>query len=339
MVFIKYIIAAAIIFTAGYRLTKYADILAEKWGITQHMMGFVLLSIITALPELCASSTAAYLGNADLALGNLFGSNAFNLFLIVILDFLNRGRPIIFQADRTVLYTARLGIILIVIAISGIALCNGATPFYLSAFNRLKFSQVGLISAIIVIVYLWESKKIFDFSQKKQSSKTVEKHGRVSTKSVLYKFIIAAALIVVTGIYVSKLANQISLLSFRGTMLGGTLVGTFLLAVATSLPELAVTISAIKRGLYSMALGNILGSNLVNMHTIFWADIFYRPGTIFSAASSLHIFSGSLAIVLTSIVAYGIIKPLQKTFCKINLLTLAILITYLGGFWVIFKFR
>ncbi len=339
MLFVKYVIAAAIIFAAGYRLTKYADILAEKWGIAQHVMGFVLLSIITALPELCASSTPAYIGNADLALGNLFGSNAFNLFLIVILDFLNRGRPIIFQADRTVLYTARLGIILIVIAVLGIALSNGATLLYLSIFNRLKFYQVGLISVVIVIVYLWESKKIFDFSQKKQNSGAVVKLGGDSTKSVLYKFFAAAALIVAAGVYVSKLADQISLLSFRGTMLGGTLVGTFFLAVATSLPELAVTISAVKRGLYSMALGNILGSNLVNMHTIFWADMFYRPGTIFSAAGSLHIFSGCLAIVLTSIVAWGIISPLQKTFCKINLLTLAMLVTYLGGFWIIFTFR
>ena len=339
MIFLRFILAAVIIFIAAFKLTKYAEILAEKWGITHHVMGFILLSLITALPELCASSTAAYIGNADLALGNLFGSNFFNIFIIVILDFLNHRKPIIFQVEKTLLYTARLGIILVAIAILGIVLTNGATPLSISFFSHLKLFHIGLISLMIAIVYFWGAKKIFRASQGQQSPTPSVDKKDISIKFTLPKFIVSAVIIIATGIYVSHLADHISLLSFKGTVLGGTLVGTFLLAIATSLPELAVTTSAVKKGLCSMALGNILGSNLVNMQNIFWADIFYCPGTIFAAVSSLHIFTGSLVILLTLIVAWGIVKPVQKTFFKINILTLAILITYFGGFYLIFKFR
>jgi len=339
MIFIKFLTAAAIIFVAGFKLTKFAEILAKKWRVSHHVMGFILLSLITALPELCASSTAAYIGNSDLALGNLFGSNAFNIFIIVVLDFLNKGRPIVFQVERTLLYTARLGIILTLIAIAGIALSNGATPISALFVRRLNIFHIGLFSLILVMLYIWGNRKIANFSQREKNVFPDIKDKKDEVKFALAKFLSSAAVIIATGIYISKLADQISLFSFKGAILGGTVVGTFLLAVATSLPELAVASSAVKKGFYSMALGNILGSNLVNMQSIFWADIFYRPDTIFNAASPLHIFSGFLVILLTLIVALGIMKPVQKKFLKINLVTLAILITYLGGFFFIFKYR
>jgi len=338
MVFLHFILGAVIIFIAGFRLTKYAEILAEKWGMTHHVMGFILLSLITALPELCASSTAAYINSPDLALGNLFGSNAFNIFIIVILDFINKGNPIIFQVDRTLLYTARLGIILISIAILGIALSNSTSPFYIPVFNQLKFRQISLINLILLTVYIWGAKKLFDFSQKNPEEKPAPTNKK-PVINILPKFIISAVIIIAAGIYLSNIADQISQLSFRGTVLGGTLIGTFLLAIATSLPELAVTTSAVKKGLFSMALGNILGSNLVNMQTIFWADLFYRSGEIFSAASLLNVFTGVLVIILISIVSLGIIKPVYKKIIKINVFTLIIMIMYIGGFYLIFKMR
>ena len=86
-VWIRFIICAAVIFLAGYRLSKYGDVIAEKLGLTRAWIGLVLLATITSIPELANSIGAVtYVDSPDLAIGDLFGACLFNMFTLALLD-------------------------------------------------------------------------------------------------------------------------------------------------------------------------------------------------------------------------------------------------------------
>ncbi len=100
-------------------------------------------------------------------------------------------------------------------------------------------------------------------------------------KGPLKSFLIDSAGVVVLGIALSRAADTLSVTPIMGWVLGQSLVGGILLAVSTSLPELIVSIESVRRGGFQQAMGNILGSNLFNLGTLFILDIFTR-GSLFS---------------------------------------------------------
>ena len=95
---------------------------------------------------------------------------------------------------------------------------------------------------------------------------------------------------------------------------GESFVGTQLLALSTSLPELATSIAAVRLRAPELAITNLLGSNLFNTGIVLFADdLFYTNGSIWNALSSAHIFNAAIAIVMTCIVLTTILfKPKRK---------------------------
>lgn len=102
---------------AGPRLAASAEAIAEAAGLAQSFFGTTFLAAITSLPELVASFTAVRLGAYDLAVGNIFGSNAFNVAVLVIFDVAHRRQGPLLAAVST----AHLTTVLVVIAVTGIA--------------------------------------------------------------------------------------------------------------------------------------------------------------------------------------------------------------------------
>ena len=87
MVWLQFFICAALIIVAGYKLSQYGDVLAEKSNLGRTWMGVVLLASITSLPELVTGGGAILLvGEPDLAVGSILGSCLFNLLLLAVLD-------------------------------------------------------------------------------------------------------------------------------------------------------------------------------------------------------------------------------------------------------------
>ncbi|MFP3513746.1 sodium:calcium antiporter, partial [Peribacillus sp. SIMBA_075] len=88
-----FLLAAAVTVFAAIKLSQYADVISEKSAMGGMMVGTLLLAGATSLPEISTSFSAAAIGNADIAVGNMIGSNLFNLFILAGFDLLlNRRR-------------------------------------------------------------------------------------------------------------------------------------------------------------------------------------------------------------------------------------------------------
>ncbi len=146
---ILFLLLAIVIYFAGSRLTYYADVLGEKWGVERTFIGLILLSLVTSLPELGTSlSSITWVNSPDLALGNVLGSNLLNLAIIPLLALLYR---------RTFLYRANIqnninaSLITIIYALAGFGIISHLRIF--PAWMEFDFI-VSPFSLLIFIFYL-----------------------------------------------------------------------------------------------------------------------------------------------------------------------------------------
>ena len=305
---LKFAICSAVVIIAGTQLSKYGDVIAEKTGLGGAWIGLLMMATATSLPELITGSSAVALVQVpDLALGDAFGSNLFNLLIIAVLDLVSRGRPILSQVRSAHLISASMGILLI-----GIAVCS----IFLSTLLPLPaIGWVGVYSPLLVLVYIVGMRLVYIFEKRQVQEflkeEAAELHYRnVSLRRALIGYVVAAAFIVGAGAWLAFVGEEIA----RITQLGSTFIGTLLLAATTSLPEVVVSISALRLGAHDMAVANMLGSNMFNMGIVLVVDdLVLTSGPLMASVAILHVLTGVVAIVMTAVVVVGVVFRSQRT--------------------------
>lgn len=296
-----FILCAIIIFFAGTRLSHYGELLARKTGWGNAWVGLVLMASVTSLPELMVGiSSSAFVQSADLAVGDVLGSCAFNLGILAIMDaFVPRHRHLFGIASTNHVLAAALGIILMVMVAFGIFLPD----------NIILSSWIGVTSIGFIIIYFVSVRLIF-LNEKKHAVITAviaptpgETDELLSIKQLALRYTGYALIIVVAALSLPYFADQI----VQKTGLGGSFVGTLFLASSTSLPEVAVTLAAIRMGAIDLGVGNILGSNIFNILILAIDDIFYTKGHILKHANPVHIVSILSTILMSAIVIIGLV--------------------------------
>lgn len=333
MLWFYFVLCAAIILLFGSLLSRYGDVIAEKTGLGRVWVGLLLLAIITSLPEIITGiSAVAVVGGhkgADMALGTIFGSNALNIFLLAVLDTVSREGPLltIGYARTGHILSAVLGIVLI--SIAGIIIFVSAN-LWDGAIGRL-----GLYGLFLVALYIVGSRIIF----KRESLPPYEveaiqqRYASVSRAKSYVMFSISAVAIVAAGTWLALIGDEIS--TTYG--LDASFVGTLLLAITTSLPELVVAATALRIGAPDMAIADILGSNMFNIGVgVFCYDIFSSEGPIFWLVSKSHIFTACLVVLMTLVVVLGLIARPRKRLLRISWYSLALAILYMAGAYIIF---
>src|SRR5688500_15222942 len=122
--------------------------------------------------------------------------------------------------------------------------------------------------------------------------------------SALLQFAVSALVIGVAAVFLTRFADAIAEL----TKLGRLLVGSVLLAGATSLPELAVDVSAVRMGAADLAVGDLMGSSLVNLLILAVLDLsVYSRGKMFSRQGAAHALSGTFSASMAALVALGLL--------------------------------
>jgi cation:H+ antiporter len=291
-----FICCALIIFLAGQKLSYYGDLLANVTGMSKGWIGIILMASITSLPELMVGiSSAALIGSADLAVGDIIGSCAFNLGILALMDaFTPKKQPIFGMASQTHILNAGLGIILITLV--GLVMF---IPHHIAITPWIALSSV-----IFIFIYLISIRIIY-FNEKNHPeslSHTNVTRDQPDTKHIIGKFILFAALIVISALTLPFFAVQIAEI----TGLEKSFVGTFFLAVSTSLPEIAISIAAVRIGSVDMAVGNLLGSNIFNILILALDDLFYSKGLLLQDASPNHLISILSTIIMSAIVIIGL---------------------------------
>jgi len=329
IVWVKFIICVLAILYAGARITKYADVIAEKAGLTRAWIGLVLLATITSLPELANGISAVTLVDApDLAVGNIFGACLFNMFTIVLLDFLYnlpRGRePIFCKISSGHLFPASLGMILIGLAALGVIL---------GRIVSISFLNIGLFTFLIAIFYLIAQRLIYVYEKQRGEIGAIQ-YEHIEAKETYIKFIFFAAIVIAAGTWLPHIGAEMALVMGWGR----TFVGSFFLGLATTLPELVVSISAFRLGVIDMSIGNLFGSNIFNLGILFVDDVFYRKAILFQNISINHAFTLSFLVIMTSMAIAGIVfKSDKKVFGRLSYPSLIMFIVFLLGFYVLYS--
>lgn len=309
-----------LVYIFGTRVTKSADIIAEKKGLARAFMGVVFISMITSFPELFTGiSAAAIVGSADLAVGEIIGSCIFNLFIIALIDGIFRKQNLYSSSRKGNILP--LGFSFIMISV---------LTFSLSVDFNLKILNVGFFSVVIFIFYIIFLKVIF---QERKSESTREIYGQKNIKKEVFVFAVSSLVIIVVGIYLPIVGKEIAdIMNWQESF-----VGVIFLAFVTSFPELIVSISTAKIGAFDMFLGNIIGSNLFNVGIIFIIDIFYLKGDILSFVSKNNISAGIIAMIMNFVVFFAIVRrSRRKIFNFVSINAIILFVLFILNFFILF---
>jgi cation:H+ antiporter len=285
-------------------------------------IGLILIGLVTSMPEMVTGvSSAAIVGQPDLALGNFWGSCIFNLSILAVLDIFHKKEPVLSSASKRYILPAFLGIALISIAGVSILIGDGITG--------ISIGWLGLTSIFIFTLYIIGIRQMFIYNKNHPEAIVEEEsqYNELSNLKIYGTFAIAALGIIGGGIWLSFIGDEIAV-TYN---LSANFVGSLFLAIATSLPEIVVAITALRIGAIDLAVGDILGANMLNTANIFITDIFYTGGPLLSEVSSKNLFTALAMIVMTLIVILGLrFKNKRKTFKIISWNALLILAIYIS---------
>jgi cation:H+ antiporter len=293
-----FIFCAVVIFYAGTKLSYYGDQIALKTRMSKGWIGLILMASVTSMPELMVGiSSSAIVKSADLAVGDILGSCAFNLCILALLDvFVPDRKPLFGMASSTHMLNAGLGIILITMV--GFAL--------LLEVDVPLVPWIELSSILFIVVYLVSLNVIYRNEKKNiliiPDNHNINDKNVLSLKNIIARFSMFSLLIIAAALALPFFADHIA----EQSGLGKTFVGTLFLAVSTSLPEIAVSISAVRMGSIDLSIGNLLGSNLFNVFILGIDDMFYTNGFILKDASNIHYISVLSTIIMFAIVIIGL---------------------------------
>lgn len=326
----QFVFFAALIVGAGSFLSRYADEIAEITGFGRMLIGSVLLASATSLPELSVDIACIRQGNPDLAVGDLLGSSLMNLLILAVLDLTHRSRGKIFSR-----------------AASGHAL-GGAACIALTAIVAVsllverqtggrELTGLGIGSMAVMLAYVLSIRMIF-LDQRiaaRTSAEESVRSGEAGTAPSLVKpvvfFLLAAVVIVLAGPRLSAAADELAVLSG----LEMTFVGTTLIALSTSLPELVTCWAAVRLGSIDLAIGNIFGSNAFNMLILAGLD-FAQPGSLMSVVSPLHCITAIFAILATSVTVMGQLYHVEKRCWLVEPDALVVILIVFGSLGLVY---
>ncbi len=322
-----FFISALAVVLSGVKLSKYGDFIATKTKIGHFLVGGILMAWATSLPEVATSSTAVLINAPDIAIGNLFGSNLFNILILAVIDIYYRTCPFFKTVDIRHILSATISILLSTLAAFIITL-----NFFFE--SEILIFGIAPSSFLILIVYLLGMKLLYSYQMKNQQVEAdTSDVMNLSLKLGIIYFIISAFIIVISGTILIYSADKIA----HYTGIDQTFIGSILIAAITSLPELVAAISALKLGAFDMIVGNVFGSNIFNMTIIFLTDLLYQQGAILNEIAFNHLLTVLLGIILCIISILGLFYRSEKEILAVGLDSIFILVTYLTGVYLLLK--
>lgn len=317
---LKFAVCAALIGLAGQVLTRYADTIARLTGLSRTWIGLLLLAITTSLPELFTGISSVAVADApNIAVGDALGSCVFNLVMLVLLDALSRDEPVYRRIDQNHVLTAGFGVILVGSA-GGVLLLSGSGL-------ALQFMHVSIYTPFIVVLYFVAMRAAFVHERRTRPAPSpTGKEPNITLNVALVRYAAAAVVVAVAGTWLPFVGLEIAdAMGWRTTF-----VGTLFVAGATSLPELVVTISALRIGAVDLAIGNLLGSNLFNMLILAVDDIVYTKGPLFASVSPAHAVTAFAAVVMSGIFVVAVqYQPTTRFRGTVGWVSIALTVIYL----------
>lgn len=331
LLWFSFIICTSLIVFSGTKLSKYGDIIAEKTGLGRAWTGVALMASVTSLPELITGiSSVTYANVPNIAVGDILGSCVFNMLILAILDAIHKPMPISARAHHGHVLSAGFGILLL-----------GVVSLSLFFGNRvLSLGWIGSYTILFMAMYFVAMRRLY-FYEKRQFSVFVKemavelKYNEISTKNAVINYATNALIVIIAAIFLPGIGEGIA----ATTGLGQTFVGNILIAVSTSLPEVVVSVAAVKMGAIDLAIGNLFGSNIFNIFILGIDDIFFVKGPLFSFVNQSHMISALSAIVMTAFAIIGLTYRAEKKKLFIAWDSIGILLVYVCNIIFLYMLR
>jgi cation:H+ antiporter len=286
---IIFIISLAVLIKSSDIFTEKAEKIGFHLGMPAFVVGVTIVAIGTSLPELISSIFAVLQGSSEIVLGNVVGSNITNIFLVL---------------GIAAIMGKRLKVSSRIIHIDLLFLIGSAFFLFLSILDG-KFSLLeGVLSLLIGIIYITYITKL------SKRNNEIQKEMKGFTKEKLsFNFWISFILGVVLIFFGAKYTIESVINLSQIFNIATELIAVTAVALGTSLPELMVTISAVKKGKSEIAIGNVLGSNIFN--TFFVMGIPALIGTL--TIPKIMFNFGMPVMIVATLLYFFIVKDREIT--------------------------
>lgn len=282
MELILFLFLAGLTVFLSFRLSYYADLLNKTTNISGVFIGGILLAGITSLPELVTCLSSIFLNNPYLAIGDILGSNFFNIAMMCFFD-------ILFIKKMFYNYTKNRYYLIYVLLILNYLIMY----LFMGGTFNLEIFNIGLPSFIIIITYIFYLKNAKEEETKKEV-KTTKEH-------VLLKFFLVGLFMVIVSILLTLVVN---LIAGKNPNVASSFIGAILLGITTSMPEVITFIALVKMKSFDLALSDIIGSNLFNLLILAIGDIFLKNKEIYYFVDKESMFLLIFGLILTILSFY-----------------------------------
>jgi cation:H+ antiporter len=259
----------------------------------------------------------------------MLGSCVFNLLILAILDVLNRRASMYVEASQGHILSSGFGVVLV--GVVGVGLVLSAQGL------SLAIGHVGLYSPLLILLYIVAMRTVFRYETRhvaEFADREPDAYPHLSLTQASVRYAAAAVVVVLAGIWLPFVAERLA------EQMGWhqSFVGTLFVALVTSLPELVVTLSAIRLEALDMALGGILGSNLFNVVIIAIDDLVFTRGPILSHVASSHAVSAFAVVIMTGTVLVALMYRAHRIRHIVGWASLALVAVFLVNATVQFRF-
>lgn len=308
-------------------MARYADIIADRTGLGEALIGSVLLGAGTSIAGIVTSASTAAGGAPDLSVANGLGGIAAQTMFLALADLFYRR----VNLEHAGVSAVNLGQATVLIVLTALPIMAWAAPPF-------TIFGINLLSPILIIVYLVGLHNAHRIHQTpmwfpKQTTDTRDEDDGScdDDRPLSLLFGVFGGLVAVVGIagyFVGTTGVELS-----GRLgLSQSLVGALGTATVTSLPELVTTIAAVRRNAPQLAIGGIIGGNMFDSLFVAVSDIFYRDGSIYHAISDATLFWMGLVIVMTSVLLLGLLRRERQGPGQIGWESVSLMGLWLLGF-------
>ncbi len=310
--------AVAVVFLGTY-LARYGDALASLTGWGRLFVGSILVALATSLPEVSNNITAVRIDNPQLALGDVLGSNMFNMLILGVVALLFGGKRFVQRVAPEQGY-------LIILA----ALLTGIAVLFAVFKNGVSVWQVGLSSIIVLVVYFIGMWFVYNRRPSADGDEGEESHG-ITLRRAWIMFILVSIGVIISGVLLAQSVDRIA----HVTGVSSGVLGILAVALVTSMPEISATFAAARLGAADLGFAGVYGSCVFNITILAYADFFYRKGVVVNSADTEHYIAGAIAmglIVWGGLLLWGKNRLPQPAI--VSGLALMLGVTIAGAIWV-----
>lgn len=325
-----FVVAAIIIALVGTKMSQISDRLADSTGLGEAVMGAVFLGGSTSLSGITASVTAAAGGHPELAVSNAIGGIAAQTAFLALADIFYRKANLEHAAASiTNLVQGTLLITLLSIPLIGMS------------GPQVVVWGIHPATVILIVAYSFGLRLVYRAQKNQMWAPRQTKETRIETKvesdtqsnwTQWLQFVLCALTIACAGYAIAQSGVFIA----AQTGFSESVVGGLFIAISTSLPELVITIAAVRQGALTLAVSGVIGGNCFDLLLLGFSDIAYHQGSIYTAISNRQIFVLALTILMTGMLLLGLLEREKYGIGNIGFESFLILLIYGSGVVVLF---